>query len=499
MMDNRNITMKEYIRLEEEKARRHGKVYNWETATYRKIWYDDDIHDLRSVETEFPAIVFNDELTSEKALSCEPIVSSLKNNKIDFRISFDKSDDEDYTIIFDKNSFSYKIISVNDLKTYSENDNEKVNMPSFPLPEPTIPQLNLLKFLIVSMNLILKTETSLPECDEEEQNIVYFNDLFPFNIIYPNDLKSDEDNEDNEIDIIHSSEDMALPPRDQRHQYLRFEGLQYTNADIADFETRLGKIYEREVHRVQVFDFGGLTDLMAEGLCGRMLMEHKEAQGQESGRQISDKGDLSAYWREISSEGDFLGVPPSYTHIQDPMLRLCHRLISCIIAGRSQAHKKVTVTDLFYLRVDVGSVNIPYLLARLLTVERLQGLTMIMRDLPVIDMTELPDVAADAPEIAEGAPNVVEGDQAVPTPVQEPQPPPAARTISQRLARLEEDVHGIHVSLGEQHEVADTMARDFSKFTVWAAGGIAQLLDSASATYIRYSETHVPYQRRRVR
>ncbi|GKD92992.1 hypothetical protein Tco_1372829, partial [Tanacetum coccineum] len=33
-MDNPNITMEEYIRLEEEKARRHGKVYNLETATY---------------------------------------------------------------------------------------------------------------------------------------------------------------------------------------------------------------------------------------------------------------------------------------------------------------------------------------------------------------------------------------------------------------------------------------------------------------------------------
>ncbi|GKA41402.1 hypothetical protein Tco_0733995 [Tanacetum coccineum] len=33
-MDNPNITMEEYIRLEEEKARRHGKVYNWETAKY---------------------------------------------------------------------------------------------------------------------------------------------------------------------------------------------------------------------------------------------------------------------------------------------------------------------------------------------------------------------------------------------------------------------------------------------------------------------------------
>ncbi|GKG41454.1 hypothetical protein Tco_0473205, partial [Tanacetum coccineum] len=48
-MDNPNITMKEYIRLEEEKARRCGKVYNWETTTYGKIWDNEDIHDLRSV------------------------------------------------------------------------------------------------------------------------------------------------------------------------------------------------------------------------------------------------------------------------------------------------------------------------------------------------------------------------------------------------------------------------------------------------------------------
>ncbi|GJS43449.1 hypothetical protein Tco_0568492 [Tanacetum coccineum] len=41
--------------------------------------------------------------------------------------------------------------------------------------------------------------------------------------------------------------DMALPPRDQRYQYLR----------------------------VQVFNFGGLTDLMAERLSDRMLMEHR--------------------------------------------------------------------------------------------------------------------------------------------------------------------------------------------------------------------------------
>ncbi|GJS93879.1 hypothetical protein Tco_0800847 [Tanacetum coccineum] len=106
-MDDPNITMEEYIRLEEEKAHRR-------------------------------AIFYNDELTSEVALSCEPMISPLNKNQIDFRISFDKSDDEDYVVIYDKNSFSYKIIFVDDLKTDSENDYDKVNVPSFSSSEPTV-------------------------------------------------------------------------------------------------------------------------------------------------------------------------------------------------------------------------------------------------------------------------------------------------------------------------------------------------------------------------
>ncbi|GJY57643.1 hypothetical protein Tco_0456758 [Tanacetum coccineum] len=145
-MDDPNITIEEYIRLEEEKARKRGKVFNWETAKYGKIWYDEDVHDLRSVETEFPAIVFNDSLTSNETLSCEPTVSCLNDNEIDFRISFDESDDEDYIVVFDKNLFSYKIISSNDLKTDSENDNEKVNMPLFPSLEPTVSCIDDLDF-----------------------------------------------------------------------------------------------------------------------------------------------------------------------------------------------------------------------------------------------------------------------------------------------------------------------------------------------------------------
>ncbi|GKA60560.1 hypothetical protein Tco_0759967 [Tanacetum coccineum] len=167
---------------------------------YTKIWYDEDIHDLRFVETEFPAIAFNDGVSS-KTISREPTVSSL-NDEIDFRISFDDSDDEDYTVIFDKNLFSYKIISTNYLKTDSENDNEKVNMPSLLPPEPTVSCFDDLDFFkdfenefpaivyndaltsksdfltepTVSPQHIdefdLKSETSLSKCDEEEENVL---------------------------------------------------------------------------------------------------------------------------------------------------------------------------------------------------------------------------------------------------------------------------------------------------------------------------------------
>ncbi|GJZ15845.1 hypothetical protein Tco_0551522 [Tanacetum coccineum] len=59
-MNDPNMTLEEYIKIEEEKARRRGQVFNWKTATYGKIRDDDDLYDLRSMEAEFPAIVIDD-------------------------------------------------------------------------------------------------------------------------------------------------------------------------------------------------------------------------------------------------------------------------------------------------------------------------------------------------------------------------------------------------------------------------------------------------------
>ncbi|GJU11713.1 hypothetical protein Tco_1134109 [Tanacetum coccineum] len=241
-MDDPSMTMKEYIKFEEEKARRRGRVFNWQTATYGKIRVDDDFYDLRSMEAEFPAIVVNDDFAPQDTLQYKSQVSTPVNDEIDFKISFDESDDEDCTVIFDKNSFSYKLISVNNLKTDSENDNDKVNMPLLPSPKPTVSYFDDLDFFknfenefsaivyndaqtsksdLLTEPILnpqhlnefnLKDETSLSECDEEEQNVLNFNDLFPFNVIYPNDSKSDKDNDDDKIDIEHSSGDLSVKP-----------------------------------------------------------------------------------------------------------------------------------------------------------------------------------------------------------------------------------------------------------------------------------------------
>ncbi|GJX95131.1 hypothetical protein Tco_0349717 [Tanacetum coccineum] len=85
---------------------------------------------------------------------------------------------------------------------------------------------------------------------------------------------------------------MALPPRDQRHQYLRFMGLDYTDANITDFEERL--------------------ELMDKGLSGRMLKEYMDAQRQEAVLDLDTTGalqfQLGGVRRRMSLRGFILGM-----------------------------------------------------------------------------------------------------------------------------------------------------------------------------------------------
>ncbi|GJY80110.1 hypothetical protein Tco_0492861 [Tanacetum coccineum] len=302
-MDDPNITMEDYIRLEKEKAQRHCRTFNWQIATFGKVEnYEDEDDCFIDFETEFPATVFDNTLT---ALPSEPTVCPLNENKIDFRISLDESDDEDYMVIFDENSFSYKIISVNDLKSDSGNDND--NMPSspnllvdycddldffkdfeneFPAIVYSDAQTSKLDYLtepILNPQHIdefnLNDETSLSEYDEDEQNVLHFNDLFLFDIIHPDDLKM-------------SDTKMGL--------------------DVVDTLCfQLGGVRKRMTWRQFILALGLHTEQeMAEVRFG--------AYWDGSDRLIPDKGDLRAiYGSRSHNDRDFLGPAPSYVLIRD--------------------------------------------------------------------------------------------------------------------------------------------------------------------------------------
>ncbi|GJT87019.1 zf-CCHC domain-containing protein [Tanacetum coccineum] len=101
-MDDPNITMEEYIQLMADKARGRHQTFNWETATYNKY------------------------------VSFKPTVSIYNEIKddTDFHISFSNSEDEDYTFIYNKDSSSYKLIPVNDLKPEPTNEHVEINTES---------------------------------------------------------------------------------------------------------------------------------------------------------------------------------------------------------------------------------------------------------------------------------------------------------------------------------------------------------------------------------
>ncbi|GKB66431.1 hypothetical protein Tco_0927843 [Tanacetum coccineum] len=191
---------------------------------------------------------------------------------------------------------------------------------------------------------------------------------------------SDFEDEDYTV-ICNKDLDMALPLRDQRHQYLRFEGLEYTDADIADFKERLGRY-------------------MVEG----------DAQG--------------------------FGIA-----------------IYIITRRKNQAPEKDQRGSLMPVAGARGS----------------KGAPMLTRVLSVLT----PCIGTSATFTAA-----------------------LTRTMTQRMTRLEEEVHGMREALGELREVLDSMARDFYRFTTWTITSLSLMMDRSRFRYTIYSDYWILYQRR---
>ncbi|GJT52021.1 hypothetical protein Tco_0978178, partial [Tanacetum coccineum] len=186
------------------------------------VGYYEDIDYFKDFETDFPAIVYKDALTHEHEISSEPTVSPHRDDGInfDFKISFDESDDKDYIV-------------------NSDNDKVEINISSDDIiVEPSDGVIDV------------KIDTHFHEFDENRE-------------------------------ASHDIPDMAqLPPRDQRHPWLRYKGQEYTDVVIHDYEARLGTIFGRQVNRVHVLDFEGLTDEMRQTLTDRLRMVHTGTKGQ---------------------------------------------------------------------------------------------------------------------------------------------------------------------------------------------------------------------------
>ncbi|GJU73921.1 hypothetical protein Tco_1265326 [Tanacetum coccineum] len=73
--------------------------------------------------------------------------------------------------------------------------------------------------------------------------------------------------------------------------------------------------------------------------------------------------------------------------------------------------------------------------------------------------------------------------------------PPPPRTHDERIALLEEEVHGIREVLQGQIEVLDIMASDFSRFTTWTVTSLTRLMNRTGVPYTGYLESPVEYQR----
>ncbi|GKC51300.1 hypothetical protein Tco_1074045 [Tanacetum coccineum] len=158
---------------------------------------------------------------------------------------------------------------------------------------------------------------------------------------------------------------------------------------------------------------------------------------------------------EILSGRDFLGPALFYVLIRDPVRRLCHMMIAYSISGRGHGPKKVTDVDLFYLRNMVrGTINVLHLLAQYLfrhaegrksgaRLSRGHFIGCLAMHFGLVSDHGLRGLQATAAGIDEAGPTAEEVTPEILAPAQAPPPAPQPCSMSQRIERLEEEVHDL--------------------------------------------------------
>nr|GEU67186.1 xylulose kinase-1 [Tanacetum cinerariifolium] len=148
-----------------------------------------------------------------------------------------------------------------------------------------------------------------------------------------------------------------LHPRDQRHPLLRYEGQEYIDVVVHDYEDMLGTIFGRQVNMVHVLDFEGLTDEIRQAVTDKLRMAHTGLRGRFC--LLVMYGD-----KFLRLEG--LGWALTPDELEDPLRRLCHRLIAFGISRRGHAPKMAWVApgserqQVAAARAAQGDKEIPY-------------------------------------------------------------------------------------------------------------------------------------------
>ncbi|GKE48576.1 hypothetical protein Tco_1479834, partial [Tanacetum coccineum] len=117
----------------------------------------------------------------------------------------------------------------------------------------------------------------------------------------------------------------------------------------------------------------------------------------------------------------------------------------------------------------------------------LRGLSVMTRELTLIDMGELVklnicmEVGDDWAWVAQGAES---------THTCTPPPPPATgRTMPQRLGRLEEEIQGLHHDIGSLRGLVERSMTDQGRFSTWMISCMTQLMEASGRIYQAFDET----------
>ncbi|GJS70390.1 hypothetical protein Tco_0703231 [Tanacetum coccineum] len=335
-MDDPNITMEEYIRLEEEKARRHGRTFNWQTATFGKVknYEDEDDHPIDFeilkfwqvffdntstaiqseptvyLENEFPAIVYNDGLTSKSDFGIRPLINSECIDEINLidETSLSEYDEE----IVSRFNDLFNDIHPDDLKSEKDDDDNDIgiiqssedneithgeNGFSETSHDKIIKTFETGSF-VINLNIVIwnyyvngmiffliinlyvpygipfdpkryykdGSHTSVAEA-KKQYGVFNFIEYGVLHQFLPKVLNT------NTPYSVERIRHMApLPAVDQRHPWLRYQIEEYTEGIRHSYEQRLETIWSRPVNRVHVLDFEGLTAEMRQDLAVRLRM-----------------------------------------------------------------------------------------------------------------------------------------------------------------------------------------------------------------------------------